>query len=137
VATQPPAQQRTSELTWQGFTSAWAWLPPHRHETVTGAHQVGVAFSGHRDVHFRSGSGTARASYPGGSVICSGADPIIWSDVRDRTEALEIYPTAALVSSVAGTSSHVGWPVDRTVIGIADPVIAGVAGILSLDPWIG
>jgi AraC family transcriptional regulator len=77
VATPAPARPRTSELAWPGFTSAWAWLPPHDHETVTGAHQVGVAFSGHRDVHVRSGSRT-----------------------------------------------------DRTVIGAADPVIVGVAGII-------
>jgi AraC family transcriptional regulator len=130
VATPAPARPRTSELAWPGFTSAWAWLPPHDHETVTGAHQVGVAFSGHRDVHVRSGSRTGRASYPGGSVVCSGADPIVWSDVRDPTEALEIYPTTELVASVGGANSGVGWPADRTVIGAADPVIVGIAGIL-------
>jgi hypothetical protein len=86
VATQPPAlKQRTSELTWPGFTSAWAWLPPHGYETVTGAHP---------------------------------------------TEALEIYPTAALVSSVAGETAGMGWAVDRTVVGVADPVVVAVAGIL-------
>lgn len=121
---------RTSELSWPGFTSAWAWLPPHGHETVTGPHQVGVAFSGHRDVHIRSGAHTSRASYAGGSVVCSGADPIIWSDVRDPTEALEIYPTAALVASVTGAASDADWAVDRTLVGVADPVIVGIAGIL-------
>jgi hypothetical protein len=30
-----------------------------------------------------------------GSAGYSGADPIIWSDVRDPTDALQIYPTAA------------------------------------------
>ncbi|MCA2216565.1 AraC family transcriptional regulator [Jidongwangia harbinensis] len=124
----PPAPTRHSELAWPGFTSAWAWLPPHAHETVTGAHQVGVAFSGHRDVHVRSGARAGRASYPGGSVVCSGADPIVWSDVRDPTEALEIYPAADLVASVGGTGA--GWPTDRTVVGAADPVVVGVAGII-------
>jgi AraC family transcriptional regulator len=117
-------------LTWSGFTSAWAWLPPHEYETVTGAHQIGVAFSAHRKVHVRSGSRTGKASYPGGTVVCSGADPIVWSDVRDPTEALEIYPTEALIAAEAGASSAAGWPIDRTVIGIADPVVVGIAGIL-------
>lgn len=124
------AEARTSTLTWPGFTSGWARLPPHEHETVTGAHQIGVAFSGHRDVRVRSGSRTGRASYACGSVVCSGADPIVWSDVRDPTEALEMYPTAELIAAVTGSRRDAGWPVDRAVVGVADPVVVAVAGIL-------
>jgi AraC family transcriptional regulator len=113
------------ELTWPGFTTQWAWLPPHDHETVTGARQIGVAFSAHRDVHVRSGSRRGRWSYGGGSVVCSGAEPIVWTDVRDATEALEIYPTAALIPD-----ADQGWPVDRFRVGVADPVVVAIAGIL-------
>jgi AraC family transcriptional regulator len=121
---------RGGEMAWPGFVSAWAWLPPHQHETVTGAHQIGVAFSGHRDVHLRSGSRARRASYPGGSVICSGSEPILWSDVRDPTEALEIYPTSDLISSVLQDDRGNGWPVDRLVVGVADPVVVGIARMI-------
>jgi AraC family transcriptional regulator len=117
-------------LTWPGFTSAWAWLPPHRDETTTGAHQIGVAFSGHTGVHLRSGGRAGRASYAAGSVICSGADPIVWSDVSDPTEALEIYPAADLIASVTQDRSAGSWPVDRLSIGVADPVVVAVAGII-------
>lgn len=123
------ATRQASELSWPGFSSAWARLAPHAHETVTGARQVGVAFSSHRDVHVRSGRRTGRISYAGGSVVCSGAEPIVWSDVRDPTEALEIYPTAALVASVT-EGAELDWPIERTVVGAADPVVVGVAGIL-------
>ncbi len=121
---------RSGRLEWPGLTSAWAWLPPHRDETVTGAHQIGVAFSGHRDVRVRSGARRSRATYAGGAVICSGAEPIVWSDVHDPTEALEIYPGAELLARVAGPGHDAGWPVDRAVIGGADPVVVGLAGIL-------
>lgn len=122
--------QRSSELVWPGFASAWAWLPPHRHETVTRAFQVGVAFSDHRDVHLRSGPRTRRASYGAGSMICSGADPIVWSEVHDPTEALEIYPAAGLIASVTQDDRGGGWPVDRPLVGVPDPVVVGVAGII-------
>lgn len=116
-------------LSWPGFSSAYARLAPHLDETVTGPRQVGVAFSGHRDVRARSGRRQGRFSYGGGSVICSGAEPIVWSEVSDPTEALEIYPTAALMASVTpAPGSH--WPIERTVIGQADPVVLSVAGIL-------
>ncbi|MEV4281659.1 AraC family transcriptional regulator [Actinoplanes xinjiangensis] len=121
---------RGSRLQWPGLVSAWAWLPPHRDETMTGSHQVGVAFSGHRDVRVRSGSRCSRATYAGGSVICSGNEPIVWSEVREPTDALEIYPTTELLASVGGLGRDGGWPVERAVIGGTDPVVVGLAGIL-------
>lgn len=118
------------ELEWPGFTSVWAGVPPHGHETVTGPFQVGVAFSAHRDVHYRSVAHAARTSYGGGAVVCSGVDSIVWSDVRDPTDALEIYPSMALLHSVVETAAVPGWPVEQAAVGIVDPVVVAVAGIL-------
>ena len=117
---------------WPGLVSHYASLPPHDRETVTRPGQIGVAFSTHRDVGYDSGGGRRTTSYPGGSVICSGDSPIVWSRVRDHTEALEIYPDPALLTSVGG--EHLDperpWPVDRCVVGRADPVVVGVASVL-------
>lgn len=130
----PPGARWPAEDTarWPGLTSRYAWLAPHEDETRTGRGQIGVAFSAHRDVTYASGGRRSTVSYPGGSVICSGDSPIVWSAVRDHTEALEIYPDPELVASTAGRAPEAsgGWLVARSVVGRADPVVLAVASRL-------
>lgn len=120
------------ELRWPELRSSHARLPPHGGETVTGAGQIGVAFTAHEDVGYRSGGRIRRASYPGGSVVCTGAEPIVWSDVHGPTEALELYPAPEIIAALLGTSAGPGWtwPVERCVVGAVDPVVVGVASVL-------
>ena len=88
-----------------------------------------MAFSAHRDVTYRTRGRVRTASYASGSVVCSG-DPIVWSAVREPTEALEIYPEASLVAELGGDVSSAGWPVGECVVGRRDPVVLGVASTL-------
>jgi len=120
---------RDAVLSWPGLSSAFASLPAHDDETVTGAGQVGVAFSAHREVTYATGGRSRSATYPGGSVICSGTEPIVWSGVREHTEALELYPDPELVGWHIGATSARSWPVERSVVGRADPVVVGIASI--------
>lgn len=117
-------------LVWPGMTSVYATLAPHAHESRTGPGQVGVSFSAHRGVAYRSDGRTARATYGGGSVVCSGDEEIVWSDVRDTTEALEIYPSQDLLRTLGAPDQARPWPVERAAVGQVDPVVLGVASTL-------
>lgn len=124
-------QSRSSTRQWLGMRSHHAWLAPHDDETVTGPGQVGVAFSAHRDVRWQAGGATRSASYPGGSVVVSGSAPIVWSRVRETTEALEIYPDEALLSSFSGAAPANARALgEEPHVGIADPIVLGVASVL-------
>ena len=83
------------------MVSVYAVLGPQAGVTTTGAHQVGIDFSGHlglvREVDGRAG----RHDAPPGAVYVTGRSPITWLEVSDPTEALEIYPDLDLVDRQA------------------------------------
>jgi AraC family transcriptional regulator len=126
----PHPLPHTETVVWPGMTSVYATLPPHAGESRTGPGQIGVAFSRHADVAWRSHGRTTRTSYAGGSVVCSGDDAIVWSDVREPTEALEIYPAADLLRGLGAEVDQTPWPVERVVVGSSDPVVLGIASVL-------
>lgn len=103
----------------------YAWLPPHDHATVTKPGQVGVAFSAHHGVVYESAGRTVVADHPPGVAVVTGAAPVTWLRVREHTEALEIYPDPALVTTAADARStrpsdilpEIGRP-DGTVLAI-------------------
>jgi AraC family transcriptional regulator len=70
----------------------YAWLQAGGSGTLTRPNQVGVSFSAHRDAVFESGDRVRSSDIVGGSVIITGAEPVMWLDVPEATEALEIYP---------------------------------------------
>lgn len=115
---------------WRGMRSEYSWLPPHEAETVTAPGRVGVAFSSHSDVAYEVDRRSGRATYPGGSVIVSGEAPIVWTEVRETTEAVEISLEGELLARLADGPSGAGGPLGETVVGIADPVVLGVASVL-------
>ena len=84
------------------MVSVYAVLGPQAGVTTTGAHQVGIDFSGHlglvREIDGRAG----RHDAPPGAVYVTGRSPITWLEVSDPTEALEIYPDRDLVRRLAG-----------------------------------
>ena len=84
------------------MVSVYAVLGPQAGVTTTGAHQVGIDFSGHlglvREVDGRAG----RHDAPPGAVYVTGRSPITWLEVSDPTEAVEIYPDRDLVRRLAG-----------------------------------
>jgi AraC family transcriptional regulator len=84
------------------MVSVYAVLGPQTGVTTTGAHQVGIDFSGHlglvREIDGRAG----RHDAPPGAVYVTGRSPITWLEVSDPTEAVEIYPDRDLVRRLAG-----------------------------------
>jgi len=105
--------------------SVYAVLEPGSGVTTTGAHQVGIDFSGHlglvREVEGRA----ARYDAPPGAVYVTGRSPITWLEVGDPTEALEIYPDPGLVDRLAGETAEV-----RPSFGAPDGVVFSVASRL-------
>jgi AraC family transcriptional regulator len=110
------------------MVSVYAVLGPQAGVTTTGAHQVGIDFSGHlglvREIDGRAG----RHDAPPGAVYVTGRSPITWLEVSDPTEALEIYPERVLVDRLAG-SLGVAAEV-RPSFAEPDGVVFGVASRL-------
>ena len=118
----------SSTIEWPGMVSVYAVLGPQAGVTTTGAHQVGIDFSGHlglvREVNGRAG----RHDAPPGAVYVTGRSPITWLEVSDPTEALEIYPDRDLVDRLArdlGVAAEV-----RPSFAKPDGVVFGVASRL-------
>jgi hypothetical protein len=61
---------------WPGMRSEYASLTPADRVTVTGAGQIGIAFTAHRGLVYATGGRTCRADHPPGATIVSGAEPI-------------------------------------------------------------
>ena len=92
----------SSTIEWPGMVSVYAVLEPQAGVTTTGAHQVGIDFSGHRGLVREVDGRAERHDAEPGSVYVTGPSPITWLEVSDPTEALEIYPDHALVDRLAG-----------------------------------
>ena len=86
------------------MASVYAVLGPDAGVTSTGAHQVGIDFSGHRGLVREVDGRARRYDAEPGAVYVTGPSPISWLEVSDPTEALEIYPDRALVDRLAGGS---------------------------------
>lgn len=113
---------------WPGMRTQYAVLPPHEEPTTTGPGQVGIAFSGHTGLPWRSAGCTRVSDIPPGSAIVTGSDPIAWLRVGEPTEALEIYPDPQLLRAVAGGPAD---PLDRPLaVGVQDGVVLAVGSVL-------
>jgi AraC family transcriptional regulator len=84
------------------MVSVYAVLGPQAGVTTTGAHQVGIDFSGHLGLVREIDGRAWRHDAPPGAVYVTARSPIIWLEVSDPTEALEIYPDRDLVERLAG-----------------------------------
>jgi AraC family transcriptional regulator len=112
----------SSTMAWDGMRSEYAVLPVHRGTTSTGTRQVGVAFSRHRSlVREIDGRGERCAADPG-AVYVTGGSPITWAEVRDPTEALEMYPDPVLLERVADGAVDIAQ-----AIAVQDPVVFAIA----------
>lgn len=119
------------------MTSEYAWVTPHagpvEEPTTTRPHQVGVAFSGHRDLVYESGGRSARADIRPGSAILSGPAPIRWLRVREVTEAVEIYPEPALLADAAAAVRQQIGRGDGTVLAIASVLRGAHLGVADVS----
>ena len=92
----------STTIEWPGMVSVYAVLGPHPKVTTTGAHQAGTDFGGHRGLVREIDGRAERHDAAPGSVYVTGPSPIRWLEVRDPTEALEIYPDQALAELLRG-----------------------------------
>lgn len=110
------------------MASVYAVLEPGAGVTRTGAHQVGIDFSGHRGLVREVDGRARRYDAEPGAVYVTGSSPITWLEVSDPTEALEVYPDRALVDRLAaglGVTAEV-----RPSFGEPDGVVFAVAARL-------
>ena len=112
-------------MQWPGMASVYAVLGPHPRITTTGAHQVGIDFSGHWGLVSEIDGRAGRHDAEPGAVDVTARSPIMWLEVTDPTEALEIYPDRALLDRLAGRGAEV-----RPSFGGHDGVVFAVASRL-------
>ena len=91
---------------WPGVRTAYAVLP-RTSTRRSPVRSIGVAFTRTRTWPTGSTAGR-RATYAGGSVICSGHDRIVWSCVNEPTEALESTWTRSWSAASAGPRASTG-----------------------------
>ncbi len=115
----------SSTIEWPGMVSVYAVLEPESGVTTTGAHQVGIDFSGHLGLVREIEGRAARHDAPPGAVYVTGRSPITWLEVGDPTEALEVYPDLDLMDRLAGGTAEV-----RPSFGAPDGVVFAVASRL-------
>ena len=112
-------------MRWPGMVSVYAVLGSHPRITTTGAHQVGIDFSGHLSLVREVDGRVRRHDAEPGAVYVTGSSPITWLEVTDPTEALEIYPDRALLDRLAGRNAEV-----RPSFAARDGVVFAVASRL-------
>ncbi len=112
-------------MRWPGMVSVYAVLGSHPRITTTGAHQVGIDFSGHLGLVREVDGRVRRHDAEPGAVYVTGSSPITWLEVTDPTEALEIYPDRALLDRLAGRNAEV-----RPSFAAQDGVVFAVASRL-------
>lgn len=112
-------------IQWQGRRSEYAWLPPHEDPTETKPHQIGVSFTPRRGLVRESAGRTVNSDVDAGAVFVTGSHGIVWTRVRETTEALEIYPDPALLQRTIPDAGETSSILPAT--GLRD----GVASVLS------
>lgn len=112
---------RSSVLELPGMRSEYAVLPRPNGVSTTGAHQIGVAFSGHRAMVREIDGYAERADAPPGVVYVTSDRGIRWLEVQEPVEALEVYLDPSLLVAAGGSGVE-------PATGVRDPVMfaAGV-----------
>jgi AraC family transcriptional regulator len=107
-----------------------AVMPPHEPGGFTSTSHVGsigISFTGHRRAARRYRHGpTVEADIPPGATFVTGSADLLWLQVREPSESLEVYPPHELIHAVAselGGSALVTLP---DVTAASDPVIWGI-----------
>lgn len=114
---------------WPGIRSEYCWLPPDGGVTTTRPHQVGVSFSAHPRLVHELGDRSGYLAVPAGAVFVTGPERMRWSEVREPTEALEIYPDLDLLETVAEPSRP--GPVEiEPAVAAHDATVLGLAAVL-------
>ncbi len=115
----------SSVLHWPGMRSEYSRLPPHEGETRTKPNQIGISFSAHRALVRQWGDRRVEADVAPGTAFVTGLTDIVWMRVREWTDALEIYPNAALLAELAPSGFEIAPSTTPR-----DPVLFGIGSIL-------
>jgi AraC family transcriptional regulator len=122
-------QRYESELEWPGMRSEYAWVPPHAGSMLTKPNQIGISFSQHQGlVHARAGQ-EREIDVPAGCTFVTGGEPIIWTKVREVTEALEIYPDLSLLQLTAERAGRSAFEI-QPASAAHDSVVFSIASTL-------
>ena len=116
---------RSGTMSWPGMRSEYAWIPAGSAPTVTKGNQVGVSFSAHRDAVYEMANRTVEGDVHAGAVFVTAGNPIAWLRIGEVTEALEVYPDAELLRSLAGEE-----PGLRPALAVQDGIVLAVCSVL-------
>lgn len=114
---------RSSVLEVAGMRSQYAVFPRPTAVTTTRAHQIGVAFSGHRAMTREVAGRVERADAPPGVVYVTSDTDIRWLEVHEPVEALEVYVEPGLLLAAGGSAAE-------PAIGVRDPFMFAVGARL-------
>lgn len=92
---------------------------------MTKGNQIGVSFSAHRGAVYEMANRTVEGDIDGGATFVTAGDPITWLRISEVTEALEVYPDAELLCSLAGEE-----PKLRPALGLQDGVVLAICSVL-------
>ena len=115
---------------WPGLRSEYSWLPPDGSVTTTAPNHIGVSFSAHDHVGHEAAGRAGYIDIPPGAVFANGSHEVHWTNVREPTEALEIYPDADRIAGVEIEPAVARS--DATVLGIA--TLFKRAHVLAAEP---
>jgi AraC family transcriptional regulator len=105
--------------------SEYSWLPPTVDASRTKPHQIGVSFTAHRAAVYGLDGRLDEADIQAGAVFVTGAEEITWADVKETSEALEIYPCRDLLRSMGGHLDAI-----EPVLAARDATVLAVASML-------
>ena len=124
------SETRRSVIDHPGLRSEYAWLPPHQGASVTKPNQIGVSFTPHRSVVTQRGWALREEDIAPGDVFVTGGAPIVWTQVKEPTEAIELFPDLALLHSIAGTFGHGAKVEIAPAFRAKDPVVLAIATLM-------
>jgi AraC family transcriptional regulator len=107
--------------------SEYSWLPADGDTTTTKPQQVGVSFSAHSRLAYELDGKLTHLDVPAGATFTNGWSDVRWAEVREPTEALEIYPDGDLLRA-ATESTEVAEI--QPVVAARDATVLGAAALL-------
>jgi AraC family transcriptional regulator len=107
--------------------SEYSWLPPDGGTTTTKPQQVGVSFSAHSRLAYELDGKPTYLDVPAGVIFANGWNDVRWAEVREPTEALEIYPDDNLLRAVTESTEVAEI---QPVVAARDATVLGTAALL-------
>jgi AraC family transcriptional regulator len=122
-------REQSTEIVFAAARAVHIAMPPHEPNGYTSTSDpfaIGVSFTGHTHAVIEEGNGRrSERTFPPGTCAIVGRHPIKWLRVSEPAEAVEIYPSPAMLAVVAH-ELNVSWHVGTDfMLNEHDPVIWG------------